>query len=241
MRRWAVGLAGLVVLVLAAPAQAKGEASDVMVSQGGSGGPGGTGGSGTNGSGGSGGAVASDSLVILTKPIHLTGLEAAPWLSDSGVFQNVHSRPPTHALGPSLNVRMAYTCGNRGGVLFQRLYPYARGGAIVHTMSGQSFCDGPLPATWWRLAAGSKAFLESHGLPETMPLQAGSAGGAAGESAAGESASGGQRGAAASGAGNESSTASSGGGVPVLPVVLGIAALGVVLGAVQWKRRTIAA
>jgi hypothetical protein len=237
MRRWAVGvLAGLAVLVVAAPAQAKGEASDVTVSQGGPGGPG------TGGSGGSGSN--SGGVVILATPIHLTGRAAAPWLSDSGVFQNVHSRPPTAALGPSLNVRMAYTCGDRGGVLFQRLYPYARGGAIVHTMPGQSFCDGPLAGTWWRLAAGSKAFLEARGLPATMPplvkSAAGSTGGAgaADGAASGASASAG-RDAATGGAGREAAPAASGGGVPVLPIVLAVAAVGVVLALI--KRRTIAA
>src|SRR4051812_30834135 len=118
MRRWAIGvLAVLAVLVVAVPAQAKGEASKVTISNGGSGGPG----PGSGGSGGGGGGT----VAILASTIHLTGSDAAPWLADTGIFQESQAHPAAKALGPALEVRMGYTCGDRGGTLSQRLYPYA--------------------------------------------------------------------------------------------------------------------
>ena len=232
MRRWAVAVvAGLAVLALAVPAQAKGDATKVMVTNGGGSGPGmgGPGGSnsGGSGAGGSGGTAAA----VLTAPIHLEGLDTAGWIGDTGVFQEGTSHP-TGALGPALDVRVVYTCGpGRGGVLRQQLYPYARGGAVAHTMGGQQFCDGPLPSTWWPVADTTMSVLHDNGLPGTMPK-------AAVQPAAGSAGGGGARGSAAASAAGSSS------GVPVLPLALGISALVAAGGfaVIQMRRRrTVAA
>jgi hypothetical protein len=229
MRRWAIGvLAVLAVLVVAVPAQAKGEASKVTISNGGSGGMGPGPGSGGSGGGGGGGTIA-----ILASTIHLTGTDAAPWLGDTGIFQETQAHPAAKALGPSLDVRMGYTCGDRGGTLSQRLYPYAKGGAVVHTMPGQQFCDGSLMGTWWHVAPQSMGLLRSHGLPATMPtaVEAGS-GAASGSSASGGSTS-----------TREETVAAGSSSVPVLPIAVGIIAVAAVLGlaVLQRRRRTVAA
>src|SRR5436190_22135973 len=76
MRRWAVGaMAGLAVLMLAVPAQAKGDATKVTVTNGGGSGGGGIGGPGPGGSGsndsGSGGSGGGTAAAVLAAPIHL--------------------------------------------------------------------------------------------------------------------------------------------------------------------------
>jgi hypothetical protein len=169
IRRWTIGiLAGVAVLALAVPAQAKGEAAKVSVSNGGGGGPGG--GSASGGSGGSGGAA------LLATPIVLTGVDASAWLGDSGAFQDRWARSGSSSLGPGLDVVVAYECGSLSGTLTQRLYPYAAGGPMVRTPS-QRFCDsGRIAAGWWPLAANSLRILQDHGLPAEPPAAPAGAG-----------------------------------------------------------------
>ena len=233
MRRWTVGvLAGLAVLVLAVPAQAKGEASEVTVTNsGGSGGIGGPAPGSGGGSGSGGGTVA-----LLAAPIHLTGPDAAPWLGDTGIFQASQSHPATaKALGPALDVRMAYTCGDTGGVLFQQLFPYAKGGPIAHTLPNQSFCDGNLPGVWWHVAPQTMGILQGAGLPATMPA-------VVTEPAAGSGAASGSE-AGSAGSSVNTAVAPSSNGVPVLPIALGVGAVAAVLAlaAVLRRRRTVTA
>jgi hypothetical protein len=239
MRRWAIAaVAGLAVLALAAPAQAKGDASRVTVTNGGGSGPGGIGGPGGSGSGnsGSGGSGGGTAAAVLTAPMHLQGVDAAGWIADTGVFQASESHPAAGGLGPALDVRVEYTCGpGRGGVISQQLFPYARGGAVAHTMAGQRFCDGPLTNTWWRVADNTMNVLHDNGLPATMPKAAVNP--VAGSGAGTGAGAGGSAARAASPAGSSS-------GAPVLPLALGIAAIVAVGGfaVIQMRRRrTVAA
>src|SRR6266511_2765771 len=87
IRRWAVVLAaGAAVLALAVPAQAKGEASKVSITN--AGGPGGSGSGGPVGSGKSSGGSGTGSAAVLASPIVLSGPAAgsetspgtAPWI-----------------------------------------------------------------------------------------------------------------------------------------------------------------
>src|SRR5438067_455391 len=150
IRRWTIGvLAAAAVVALAVPAQAKGEAAKVSITNGG--GPGGGSGGGSSSSGGSGGSAAP----ALASSIELTGADAASWLGDSGVFQTRWSRSGSASLGPALDVVVAYDCGSLSGTITQRLFPYAAGGAMVRTPS-QRFCDGGrIGAGWWPLAANT--------------------------------------------------------------------------------------
>ena len=252
MRRWTIAaLAGLGVLLLAVPAQAKGEASDVTVMNSGGGGmpvlPG-SGGSGGGGSasGGSGGGAA---IAILAAPIHLTGRDAAPWMMDTGILTDPGTRPAAKTLGPALDVRVVYACGDQGGTLSQRLFPYAKGGAVAHLLPGQQFCGAPLPATWRLVAPQTMGILHDAGLPASMPAVAKPAAGtAAGGSAAGSN-SGAQAGensgaqAGSNGAAStETSRAAPSNSVPVLPIALGVSAVAAVLAlAAVRRRRTVAA
>ena len=161
IRRWTIGiLAGVAVLALAVPAQAKGEAAKVSISNGGGGGTGPGGGS---ASGGSGGAA------VLAAPIVLTGIDASAWLGDTGVFQERRAQSGSGSLGPGLDVAVAYDCGGLSGILTQGLFPYAAGGPMIRTPS-QKFCDsGRIAAGWWPLAANSLRILQDHGLPAEPP------------------------------------------------------------------------
>ncbi|MFL5797349.1 MAG: hypothetical protein ACJ77A_05380 [Actinomycetota bacterium] len=239
MRKWAVGvLAGVAVLALAVPAQAKGDVSQVTVTNAGgsgSGGPGiggpGSGGSGS-GSGGSGGGGTAPA--VLTAPMHLQGVDASGWIADTGIFQESQIHPAASTLGPALDARVAYSCGAGGdGVLSQQLYPYAKGGAVAHTPAGQQFCDGGLPQTWWRIGDTTMSVLHENGLPATMPgVAQPAAGSAAGAGAGGSAAHG-----AATGAG-------SAGGASVFPLVLGLSAVMAIGGFALMqarRRRTVAA
>jgi len=237
MRKWAIGvLAGLAVLALAVPVQAKGDASRVTVTNGGSG-PGGGGvggpGSGSSRSGGSGGGGTAPA--VLAAPIHLQGVDASGWVADTGIIQESQIHPAADTLGPALDVRLAYTCGpGRSGVVTQQLYPYAKGGAVAHTPAGQKFCDGALPQTWWRIAGNTMNVLHDNGLPATMPR-------AAAQPAAGSGAGAGAGGSAAH---NAATGAGSAGGAPVLPLVLGISAVVAIGGFALMqarRRRTVAA
>jgi len=238
MRRWTVGaLAAVAVLVLAAPAQAKGDASSVTITNPG-GGPGGTG-SGSGGSGSGGGSVA-----VLAAPIHLTGGRASAWMGESGIFQGMFAdHPNAKGLGPALDVSMAYSCGDSDGTISQRLYPYASGGPLVHTLAGQSFCDGPLAPVWWEVGPAAMAVLQAHGLPATAPVV--TAGDAGAGTVAGSAGS--QQdvasGSVIQGANASTTAAGSSGSLPVVPLAVGIAAVAAVvaLAVVQRRRRTVAA
>ena len=228
MRKWAIGvLAGVAVLALAVPAQAKGEASDVTITNS-------DGGSSGSGAGGPGGGGSGTTQAVLAAPIHLTGAQAAPWLGDTGVFQASQSHPATKALGPSLDVRLAYTCGDQGGTISQQLFPFAKGGAIAHMAPGQTFCDGRLPGVWWHVAPQTMGILHDAGLPASMPVVKPAADGAANTGSAGGSSA--ARDDAAAGSTSSRST-----GVPVLPIALGVVAVAALLAVAQRKRRTIAA
>ena len=251
MRRWTIGvLAGLAVLVLAAPAQAKGEASDVTVTNSTGGGPGvggpGSGSGSNSGGGGSGGGTAA---AVLAAPIHLTGRDAAPWLGDTGIFQESQAAPAASTLGPALDVRLAYSCGQNGGVINQQLFPYAEGGAVIHLMPGQQFCDGNLPSVWWNVGSQTMGILREAGLPATNPLAVkpatdGAAAAGSGAAAGDQGGTAGSKGTAGS-AGTAGATATdrSSGSAPVLPIALGVAAVTAVLAlaVTQRRRRTVAA
>src|SRR4051794_28163068 len=247
MRRWAIGaLSGMAVLVMAVPAQAKGEASDVTITN--SGGalpPPGSGGASGAGSGSDGSEGSGAGIAVLAAPIHLTRLDAARWLAATGIFQAPQSHPAATALGPGLDVQMAYLCGENGGTIRQTLYPYARGGPIAHTPAGQSFCDGPLLATWWHVAPDTMSILQAKGLPATMPVAEvrpdEGAAAAAANSESGTGAAGSSVGSQAGAAGTSSSGSAN--GVPVMPIALGVSAVAAVLAlaAVMRRRRTVAA
>ncbi len=229
IRRWAVAfVVGAAVLALAAPAQAKGEASKVSITNPGGGGSG-SGGPGGGGSGGSGGGgSAKGSTAVLSSPIVLHGLDAGSWLGDSGFFEATPGRPDVASMGPALDVAVTMSCGGHGtpgGMVQQRLFPYASGGALIQTLPGQKFCEGRIGGGWWSLSSGALATLQQHGLPGTSPLTktAAPAGGAAKGSEAGSAAA--------------RSSASPGRAPWILPVAVGAVAIVIVAGANMAVRR----
>ncbi len=230
IRRWAVVLAaGAAVLALAVPAQAKGEASKVSITN--AGGPGGSGSGGPGGSGKSSGGSGTGSAAVLASPIVLSGPEAGSWLGESGFFEATPGRPHVASFGPSLDVVVSWSCGGPGtpgGTVRQQLFPYASGGALIHSLPGQKFCEGTAGGGWWTLANGMLLTLERHGLPETLPVTKH-------EAPAGRPAKGPEAGSAAA------RTETSPGTAPwILPVALGAAAIMIVAGsnvAIRRRRR----
>jgi hypothetical protein len=183
-------VAVIAILAVAVPAHAKGQASQVTItnpsgsgpgaggsgggSQGGGSQGGGSQGGGSQGGGSQGGGsnpaagsgqVGTSGAALLAVPIRLAGPAAESWLGDTGVFQEPSGHPARSALGPALDVRVTYSCGTISGSLRQVLFPFAKGGAIVHTLAGQRFCDGALAASWWRMGTHTMVVLRSHGLP----------------------------------------------------------------------------
>jgi hypothetical protein len=268
-----LALAAMAVLALAVPAQAKGEATAVAITNGhagsGAGGGGGFGGGGgvnsggvnsggvnsggvNGGGGGSGQATGIGSggaTTVLSVPILIAGPSVTTWMEDTGVLQGVRQQHPgANELGPVLDVTLRYDCGPQHGTISQRLFPYAKGGAIIQTPPGQAFCDSMnLAPVWWHLNASTLGMLRAHGLPATPP-KAGRAAGAGGAVGAQSAATGGTRPVEAGSAAHEvggvgTPAPSSSARLPVLPIAIMAIALATVLilAFVQRRRRAGAA
>lgn len=79
--------------------------------------------------------------------------------------------PPTSSLGAVFTV--SWTFAGPGDKIVQNLYPYASGGPLVHTRSGQMFSDADgaeVRGGWFRADPQLVTVLHTLGLPERAPL-----------------------------------------------------------------------
>jgi hypothetical protein len=161
-------IAGLaLVLAMTGPAAAKGIIAEANIS-----GPGLGGGSGSLGGGGG---------MRLEQP-------AADGMWESGVLDD-RKEDSVSALGLSrtdlgprylVTYRFEFGPGTRDQVIRQELYPYAKGGPVTYTPSGQEQTGEEdltgmgmsmsIPSGWFRTTSGFFHFLVEHGFPATNPL-----------------------------------------------------------------------
>lgn len=79
-------------------------------------------------------------------------------------------------LGPRYVVTYRFIAGRgRPDIVRQELYPYANGGPVTHTPSGQWIAEGlpwggAITAGWYRSSPEFLRFLVEQGLPETNPV-----------------------------------------------------------------------
>jgi hypothetical protein len=149
--------AGVLVLVSASPALAKG-ADRATISGPGLAGPivvdaGGDGGGGEPGSGGRLGALGDGS-----------GLFLAMFGADGG--KRLADQQPAGALGP--RYELAYRVPDGGATpatVTQDLYPAAAGGPVTYTRAGQAVFGGHTTGGWYRAPAGFATLLTMLGVP----------------------------------------------------------------------------
>jgi hypothetical protein len=154
--------AGLVVLVTAGPALAKGADQATIVGPGltrpivvGADGAGG-------GEPGSGGPLATLS--------EGSGLFLAMFGSGSGGGPGLASRQPDGPLGPKYELTYRVPNGDpTPATLTQDLYPLAAGGPLTYTRAGQPAFGGTAVGGWYRAPAGFAALLATLGVPGVTP------------------------------------------------------------------------
>jgi hypothetical protein len=87
------------------------------------------------------------------------------------------SSAPTKSLGSKYRIHFRVPGGDSGTFwIDQDVYPYATGGALTYTKSGQRIFDSRAPGGWYLGGAQLRLLLRQHGLPAKDPGASGPSG-----------------------------------------------------------------
>ena len=152
---------GVIVLGTASPALAKGPDQATVTGPGLSHPIGWLAGNGEPGSGEHLGQLSEDSGIFL-----------AMFGNDPSANQALTTKAPSGPLGPKYQIAFRVPGGMTGpDTVRQDLYPFASGGPITYTRSGQPSLGGLTQGGWYRGPAGFRDVLNAIGVPEAAAAQ----------------------------------------------------------------------